>query len=55
MMLVERIAKEIGGRRWKILRSALVIVYVSSWEPDMPHAKVIHNGFPREEDTDLDL
>ena len=39
--MVESIAKEAGGGRESVLRSALIIVYVSSWGPDLPHVSVI--------------
>jgi len=36
-------AKEEGGGRESVLQSALVIVYVSSWGPALPHVSVILN------------
>jgi len=35
MRVVESIAEEVGGGRESVLQSALIIVYVSSWGPDL--------------------
>jgi len=55
MRCVEKIAKEVGGGRESVLRSALVIVYVSSWGSDLPHASVILHHIPLDKDFDLNL
>ena len=55
MRSVERIAKVVGGGRESVLGSALVIVYVTSWGPDLPHASVILHYIPLDEDFDLDV
>jgi hypothetical protein len=52
MRCVGRIAKEVGGGRESVLWSALII---SSWGPDLPHASVILQYIPLDEDFDLDL
>jgi len=52
---VEIIAKEVAGGRDSVMRSALVVVSVSSWGLDYPHPPVILHGIPLDHDFDLDL
>jgi len=52
---LERIAKEVVGERDSVLRSALVIVYGSSWGLEFPPALVIPHYIPLDEYFDLDL
>jgi len=55
MRCVERLAKEVGGGKESVLLCALVIVYISSWGPDRPHALVILHQIPVDDDFDQDL